>query len=69
MLVVLDVSYCLVQIAIGADTAGHETVLNLAEEFIQHWYSVLSNDDSFCDSDLVILIIIESSGSCLIIPL
>ena len=43
VLVVLDISYSLIQIAIWTDSWSGKAVLDLAEELINHWYSILSN--------------------------
>ena len=49
MFVVLDVGYCLVEVAVWADSARYEAVLDLAEELIEHWDAVFADDDSFGD--------------------
>lgn len=47
MFVVLDVSYSLGKVAVGADSRGVEAVLDLAEELFNYWNSILTHHDSF----------------------
>ena len=42
MFVVLDVSYSLVQITVWADAWSCKAVLDLAQEFFYHWYTVFA---------------------------
>ena len=49
MLIVLDISHSLVQVAVWTDATSNKTVLNLAKKLVKHWHTVLTNDDSFGD--------------------
>lgn len=47
MLVVLNVGYRLVQIAVRRDAARSEAVLNFAQEFLDDWDSVFTDNNTF----------------------
>ena len=49
VLIVLDISHSLVQVAVWTDATSYKTVLNLAKKLVKHWHTVLTNDDSFSD--------------------
>jgi len=46
MLVILDVGYSLIQIAIWTDTRLRETVLYFLKVFFEYWYSVFTHDNA-----------------------
>ena len=46
MLIVLNISYSLVQIAIWTDATGSEAVLDLAKELFDNWHPVFSDHDA-----------------------
>lgn len=47
MLVVLNISYSLIQIAIWTDTRCRKAVLNLAQVFFEYGDAIFANDDAF----------------------
>ena len=49
MFVVLNVGYGLIEVAVWADSARYEAVLDLAEELIEHRDAVFADDNSFGD--------------------
>lgn len=46
MLVILDVGYSLIQIAIWTYARLREAVLYFLQIFLQYWYSILTDDDA-----------------------
>ena len=47
MLIILNVSYGLAQIAVWTNTWSCKTILDLAQVFIEYWYAIFTNHDTF----------------------
>ena len=47
MFIVLDVSYSLGKVAVGADSRSVEAILDLTEELFNHWNSILTDNNTF----------------------
>lgn len=45
--IVLDIRYSLAEVAIWTNPRRVEAVLDLAEELLDNWHAILSNDDTF----------------------
>ena len=47
MFVILNIRYSLCQVTIRANSRCVETVLDLAEKFLDYWYSVFTDHNTF----------------------
>jgi hypothetical protein len=47
MLIILNISYSLCQVAVGADPRSIETVLDLAQELFNHWNPIFTDHNTF----------------------